>query len=149
MSDPTEPESSARVPLVELNSLCKHFPIRHGIWGRVEGHVRAVDGVSLQVQEGETLGVVGEAVGLVQIVEELSLDGQLFLTSVLLLDLDLAVGIVLRVDPQGVGLDAHVGVLGDEDHLARTRCLVVEGARDRQDLVVCVVLRIGPYPVHR
>ncbi|MBD03735.1 MAG: peptide ABC transporter substrate-binding protein [Gemmatimonadetes bacterium] len=61
MSDPTEPESSARVPLVELNSLCKHFPIRHGIWGRVEGHVRAVDGVSLQVQEGETLGVVGES----------------------------------------------------------------------------------------
>ena len=48
-------------PLVEVVGLKKHFEIRKGIWGRVRGHVRAVDGVSLSVRRGETLGVVGES----------------------------------------------------------------------------------------
>ncbi|MEW6750280.1 MAG: oligopeptide/dipeptide ABC transporter ATP-binding protein [Candidatus Latescibacterota bacterium] len=52
--------SQAR-PLVEVRGLKKHFPIRAGVWGRVRGHVKAVDGVDLQVWPGETLGVVGES----------------------------------------------------------------------------------------
>jgi len=38
-----------------------HFPIRRGVLRRVVAHVKAVDGVSIHVREGETLGVVGES----------------------------------------------------------------------------------------
>jgi len=48
-------------PLLEVENLKKHFPIRMGLWGRVQGHVKAVDGVSFDIQQGETLGVVGES----------------------------------------------------------------------------------------
>ena len=47
--------------LLELNDVKKHFPIKGGIFGRVKSHVRAVDGVSLQVRKGRTLGLVGES----------------------------------------------------------------------------------------
>jgi peptide/nickel transport system ATP-binding protein/oligopeptide transport system ATP-binding protein len=48
-------------PLVEVRDLVKHFPITQGIlFQRAIGAVHAVDGVSLDVIEGETLGVVGE-----------------------------------------------------------------------------------------
>ena len=48
-------------PLLEVEGLHKHFPIRKGLFGRVAGHVRAVDGVSFTLAEGETLGLVGES----------------------------------------------------------------------------------------
>ncbi|HEY3728917.1 MAG TPA: dipeptide ABC transporter ATP-binding protein [Solirubrobacteraceae bacterium] len=47
--------------LVEVKDLVKHFPIKKGIiFQRQIGHVKAVDGVSFEVVEGETLGIVGE-----------------------------------------------------------------------------------------
>lgn len=52
---------TAKDPILDVRQLRKHFPVRRGMWGRVRGQVRAVDGVSLQVMEGETLGVVGES----------------------------------------------------------------------------------------
>ena len=47
--------------LVEVRNLKKHFPITSGIFSKISGHVRAVDGVSLTIREGETLGLVGES----------------------------------------------------------------------------------------
>ncbi|MFI6446025.1 ABC transporter ATP-binding protein [Kitasatospora sp. NPDC050543] len=48
-------------PLLETRSLVKRFPVRHGLTRRLAGHVTAVDGVSLRVGPGETLGLVGES----------------------------------------------------------------------------------------
>ena len=48
-------------PLLRVEQLEKHFPVRRGMFGRVSGAVRAVDGVDLQIVAGETLGVVGES----------------------------------------------------------------------------------------
>ena len=46
---------------MRIDSLVKHFPIKAGFFQRTVGQVRAVDGVSLSVRAGETLGVVGES----------------------------------------------------------------------------------------
>lgn len=48
-------------PLLEINHLKKHFPIRRGLLRRLAGHVRAVDDVSFTINKGETLSLVGES----------------------------------------------------------------------------------------
>lgn len=48
-------------PLLEVTGLKKHFPIRGGLFRRVTGHVKAVDGVSFSLDRGKTLGIVGES----------------------------------------------------------------------------------------
>jgi peptide/nickel transport system ATP-binding protein len=48
-------------PILEVNDLKKHFPIRAGFFGGVTGHVYAVDGVSFSIEKGETLSLVGES----------------------------------------------------------------------------------------
>ncbi len=47
--------------LLETKNLKMHFPIKAGVFKRTVGHVKAVDGVDLQVRRGETLGLVGES----------------------------------------------------------------------------------------
>ncbi len=47
-------------PLVSLQNLTKHFPAQQGLWSRA-GTVHALDGVTLEVRQGETLGLVGES----------------------------------------------------------------------------------------
>lgn len=48
-------------PLVEIENLDVHFPIKGGFFGRRIAKVHAVNGVNLAIQEGETLGLVGES----------------------------------------------------------------------------------------
>ena len=47
--------------LLEIHNLKKHFPVSAGLFSRGKGAVKAVDGVSLSINEGETLGLVGES----------------------------------------------------------------------------------------
>src|SRR5215212_3607663 len=59
---PTMSENvSADRILLEVRDLKKHFPIKRGFLSKTIGHVKAVDGVSFAVREGETLGLVGES----------------------------------------------------------------------------------------
>jgi len=52
---------SQNEPLLEVTELKKHFPINRGFFKRTVGYVKAVDGVSFYIMEGETLGLVGES----------------------------------------------------------------------------------------
>ena len=47
--------------LLEIRNLKKHFPVGEGLFSRGKGAVKAVDGVNLSIEEGETLGLVGES----------------------------------------------------------------------------------------
>jgi oligopeptide transport system ATP-binding protein len=47
--------------LLEMNNVYKWFPIKGGLLGKTVGYVKAVDGVSLGVKKGETVGLVGES----------------------------------------------------------------------------------------
>ena len=48
-------------PLLSVRDLRIHFPIQKGVFKRTVGHVRAVDGVSLEIPTGHTLALVGES----------------------------------------------------------------------------------------
>lgn len=54
--------SDKKEPLMVVKDLKQHFPIKTGgLFGKVRGFIRAVDGISFEVYEGETLGIVGES----------------------------------------------------------------------------------------
>jgi len=58
---PPVPATGGLVSLLEVSDLKKHFPIKSGVVKRTTGHVYAVDGVSFAIEEGKTLGLVGES----------------------------------------------------------------------------------------
>jgi len=60
-SDTSKFEGTDEKCLLKVNELKVHYPIKKGIFKRVVGHVRAVDGVTLKLHAGETLAVVGES----------------------------------------------------------------------------------------
>ena len=58
--DPAPPQPDAPI-VMAADDLKVWFPIRQGLLRRTVGHIKAVDGVSLAIRKGETLGVVGES----------------------------------------------------------------------------------------
>ncbi|WP_020679777.1 ABC transporter ATP-binding protein [Marinobacterium rhizophilum] len=57
---PTEPPATPE-EIIATKDLRIWFPVKKGLFGRVKEHIKAVDGVSLQLPRGQTLGVVGES----------------------------------------------------------------------------------------
>ncbi len=53
--------ASATGALMEIKELKKFFSVKRNFWGRTQAWLKAVDGVSLSIKEGETLGLVGES----------------------------------------------------------------------------------------
>jgi len=58
--DPAPLQPQAPI-MVETDNLKVWFPVKEGLLRRVVGHIKAVDGVSIAVRKGETLGIVGES----------------------------------------------------------------------------------------
>jgi microcin C transport system ATP-binding protein len=58
--DPAPINAKAPV-IIETNDLKVWFPLKRGVLRKVVGHIKAVDGVSIAVRQGETLGIVGES----------------------------------------------------------------------------------------
>ncbi|HLO11941.1 MAG TPA: dipeptide ABC transporter ATP-binding protein [Pseudoneobacillus sp.] len=56
-----EKSASDQEVLLSVKDIKMHFPIKGGLFGRTQGHVKAVDGVSFDILKGETFGLVGES----------------------------------------------------------------------------------------
>ncbi len=53
--------TAGEAPLLELKNVEKYFPVKKGVFAKVSGWIKAVDGISLTINEGETFGLVGES----------------------------------------------------------------------------------------
>lgn len=53
--------SESKQPLLKLENVKKYYPIKGGLLQRVQGYVKAVENVSLDVFAGESIGIVGES----------------------------------------------------------------------------------------
>jgi len=60
-AQPVRTSITSKNELLEVDELKIHFPIHKGLFKRIVGEVRAVDGVSLSIAEGQTLALVGES----------------------------------------------------------------------------------------
>jgi microcin C transport system ATP-binding protein len=58
--DPAPPRPNAPL-IVKTDNLKVWFPVKRGVLRKVVGHIKAVDGISVEIRKGETLGVVGES----------------------------------------------------------------------------------------
>ena len=58
---PRPDRPSAETPIAQIKDLALHFPLNPGFFGRPTAYLKAIDGISLTINEGETVGVVGES----------------------------------------------------------------------------------------
>lgn len=58
---PEGPSEGEAPPIIYTENLQKLFPVKKGVFGRTVAHVHAVDGLTLSIRKGETLGLVGES----------------------------------------------------------------------------------------
>lgn len=56
-----KPKNNAAIPLLQVKDFYCHYPIRKGVFKRIVDYVRAVDGVSFEIERGKTLALVGES----------------------------------------------------------------------------------------
>ena len=56
-----EPPPEAVEPVISVKDMKTWFPVKRGVWARTVGHIKAVDGVSLDIPVGSTFGLVGES----------------------------------------------------------------------------------------
>ncbi len=146
-------------PLLRVENLVKRFPIRSGVLSRVTDNVHAVDGVSLHIDAGETLGLVGESgcgkstTGrcILRLIEPSA--GEIWFEGRNVTHLDKAAQRALMRDMQIIfqdpfaSLDPRMNVgriVGEAlviHRLART-------ARERQDRVVQLLETVGLHPDH-
>ncbi len=62
VDDPSAPRAELNAkPVIEVDDLVMHFPIKKGLLQRTVGQVRAVDGISFTLEKGTTLALVGES----------------------------------------------------------------------------------------
>lgn len=61
LQQPLLKKEGIKKPLLKLEGVKKYYPIKGGILQRTTGHVKAVESVSVEVYEGESLGIVGES----------------------------------------------------------------------------------------
>jgi microcin C transport system ATP-binding protein len=54
-------ETGGKAIVVRTEGLKVHFPVYRGVFRRVKGHIKAVDGISVTIREGKTVGLVGES----------------------------------------------------------------------------------------
>ena len=52
---------NTHIPIVSVNNLHIHFPVRQGVFNKVTGYIKAVDGVSFSIKRGEIFALVGES----------------------------------------------------------------------------------------
>ena len=60
-SKSTIPNPNPQELLIEVKNLTKHFPIQRGFWSKTVGHVQALNNVSLNIERGQIIGIVGES----------------------------------------------------------------------------------------
>jgi oligopeptide/dipeptide ABC transporter ATP-binding protein len=54
-------QESTDIPLLKIENLCMHYPVHSGFWRRHTGDCKAIDGISITLPKGKTLGLVGES----------------------------------------------------------------------------------------
>ena len=153
------PLQPAAESMIRTDDLKVWFPVRRGVLRRTVGHIKAVDGVSIEVRKGETLGIVGESgsgkttLGLA-ILRLISSDGPIVFMGKPLQDLRFKEMIPIRCDMQIVFQDPY-GSLSPRMSVAD---IIEEGLRvhqpdlsprEREALVVRALNDVGLDPETR
>ncbi len=144
--------------LLQVKDLVKHFPVRGGVFSRVHSFVRAVDGISFDVEPGETLGVVGESGcgkstagrSILRLIEPTS--GEVYFEGTNILTLDRESMRKLRREMQIIFQDPYASlnprmtvgsIVGEPLSIHK-----IAKGKERQEKVAAILQRVGLRPEH-